>query len=351
MTKLVLNICLSVFRWVGDAKTQAHHRRADQVPCAIIYRAMRQLVPVLLSLSILMVAGCSTQAVPPGPTSAASTPIPDPSAAPTHRYTPTSTEEEPTLRPSATPTVTLTPTITRTPTPWSRIAPGIESRHVPVDLPDREVTFYVYVVRIDPSQVEFRVHYDPEQPRLVEEWQAEIGAGIVLNGGFFSGNGTPVGRIVMDGQEYGYPLNYGERSIGVAGIFSVLDGSVDLYAVGRSSYSPRGLRFDHALESYPMLVLPGSQPVYPTETGEAARRTVIALDNQRRVIVLVSDIPIFTLHSLAGWLANSDLNIDSALNLDGGRSSGLVVALPGEATVIPSYVPVPIVLGIYPKHR
>jgi len=170
---------------------------------------------------------------------------------------------------------------------------------------------------------------------------------MVLNAGFFSGNNTPVGRIVAGGDLFGFPLNYGARTIGVAGLFTVLDGEVELYAIGRSSYSPRGMRFDETVESYPVLVLPGRQPVYPTETGERARRTVIGLDDQRRVIVLISDLPVFSLHELAEWLAASDLNLDSALNLDGGRSSGLAVNLPGEDRVIPSYVPLPIVIGIY----
>ncbi|NDJ54431.1 MAG: phosphodiester glycosidase family protein [Chloroflexi bacterium] len=40
---------------------------------------------------------------------------------------------------------------------------------------------------------------------------------------------------------------------------------------------------------------------------------------------------------------------DVALNLDGGRSTGIAVNLPGEQRNIPSVVPVPIVLGIYPR--
>src|SRR5574341_68084 len=251
----------------------------------------------------------------------------------------------PTLTATSQPTATLNPT----PLSWDLLAPGIEATFVPVNLPGGTATSYAYVVRIDPSRVTFRIHYDPEQPRLMEEWQAATGAGVVVNAGFFAGNNTPVGRIVTEGREYGYPLNYGEETIGVAGVFGVVDGAVDLYAIGRSSFSPRGLRFDEAVESYPMLVLPGNQPVYPTETGEAARRTVIGLDSQHRVIILVCDVPIFTLHQLADWLASSDLQVDSALNLDGGRSSGLMVWLRGGNKLIPSYVPVPIIIAVYPN--
>jgi hypothetical protein len=99
-----------------------------------------------------------------------------------------------------------------------------------------------------------------------------------------------------------------------------------------------------------MLLLPGRQPTYPVDTGETARRTVIALDQQGYVVILLIDLPIFTLHGLSLWLAESDLGLDSALNLDGGRSSGLAAAIPGgESTLLPAYVPLPIVIGVYPR--
>jgi hypothetical protein len=181
---------------------------------------------------------------------------------------------------------------------------------VPINLEGETVTFYAYAVRVDPSQVMFRIHYDPEQPRLMEEWQAATGAGVVVNAGFFAGNNTPVGRIVVDGQEYGYPLNYGDGTIGVAGIFGVVDGAVDLYAVGRSSFSPRGLRFDE-VESYPRWFYLGiNQSTRPRLGGRTTACN--GLDNQRRVIILVCDVPVFTLHQLADWLAASNLQVDSA---------------------------------------
>jgi uncharacterized protein YigE (DUF2233 family) len=241
----------------------------------------------------------------------------------------------------------ITTTITLTPTPWERLAPGVEQRLIPYSLPEEEEAIvYLYALRLEPSRVTFQVRYDREQPRYMDEWLIETGVDIVLNAGFFSGNNTPVGRIVMGGDLFGFPLNYGEGTIGVAGLFTVLAGEVELYAIGRASYTPRGMSFDEAVESYPMLVLPGRQPVYPTETGERARRTVIGLDDQRRVIILVSDLPVFSLHELAGWLAQSDLNLDSALNLDGGRSSGLMVGLSGGGRLISSYVPLPIIIAI-----
>jgi uncharacterized protein YigE (DUF2233 family) len=311
------------------------------------------------ALAILVLwAGCS------GPVDeTAHLPAPTPSS--TARPSPGPTRTAPptiTVSPSATAARTPLPTAASSPSPspspdppplaWNAAAPGIGQRYVPVELPGASTPAYLYALRIDPDAVTFRVHYDPAQPRSIEEWQAETGALAVFNGGFFSGSSRPVGRIIVDGELFGaplYPTLYGDDSISIPGIFTVIDGAVEIYALGRSTYNPRGLRFDQAVESYPMLLLPGRQPVYPEDTGREARRTVIALDEQGNVIVLLIDWSYFTLYELARWLAASDLSLYTALNLDGGRSSGLAVNMPGEQAVFPAYVPLPIVIAVYPR--
>lgn len=191
------------------------------------------------------------------------------------------------------------------------------------------------------------MHYD-QVPHTIEEWQELTGAMIVVNGGFFSGRNTPVGRIVSDGTLYGFPLIYEEDSIGVPGLFAIVDGEPAIYSMGRSPFSPRGLRFDAAVECYPMLLLPGSQPGFERETGMLARRTAVGVDEHGNIIILFVDAPMFSLHRFARWLAGADLGLDSVLNLDGGRSSGIAVGL-GEGRVIPSVVPLPIILAVYPR--
>ena len=312
------------------------------------------------SLALLLVAfaaGCS-RAVdpdpggdPPAPTPRSARLLPSPPPAgdlPTATPTPPPTPTPIPPAPSPGPTFTPTPT----PPPWEPLAPGVSQRYVPVERPGAPGPSYLYALRIEPQYVTFRVHYDPQQPRSIEEWQAVTGASVVVNGGFFSGANRPVGRIIVDGELFGaplYPYRYGDDSVSIPGLFAVVDETVALYALGRSTYNPRGLRFDQAVESYPVLLLPGRQPSYPTETGREARRTVIAMDEGGNVIILVSDLPLFSLYELARWLAASDLGLDIALNLDGGRSSGLAVAVPGRSDLIPAYVPLPIVIAVYSR--
>lgn len=256
-----------------------------------------------------------------------------------------------------TPTPTLQPTSTRTPGPtatainlsWEPMAAGITHAEIPAIVPGTDAVSIVQAYRLDPKRVAFQVFYDPEVPHTIEEWMPITGAAIVVNGGFFATSHAPMGRIVTNGQMFGAPLDYGSDSIGIAGLFAVIDDSAAIYALGRDSYNPRGMRFDQAIECYPVLLLPGGQPTFPVETNSIARRTVIAIDEDGMVLLLVSNVDLFSLHRLADWLSNSGLRLDTALNLDGGRSTGLGVAIPGHAALMNSYVPVPVVLAINPR--
>jgi|GEM_PF-287017 len=301
---------------------------------------------VTAALMGALLAGCAVTATPV----AAETPLPIPGMAPA-----ASTPVQgviPTIGPTSTPTPRPTPTSTPLPAVWTRLAPGIEQRYLQAAIPEQEAYSTVYALRLDPAVIQFEVYYDPAQPRSMEEWQAFTGAPIIFNAGFFGQDNRPVGRLVVDGAEFGFPLirEYGPESLSISGIFAVTEeGEAAIYAVGRDSYSPRGMRFEQAIESYPMLLLPGQVPTFPEDTGKRARRTIIGIDEWGYVVVLLIDQPIYSLYETTHWLSGSDLRLDSALNLDGGRSSGLAVSLPGAPVLIPSYVPLPTVLMAYPR--
>ena len=71
---------------------------------------------------------------------------------------------------------------------------------------------------------------------------------------------------------------------------------------------------------------------------------MIAIDRSGQVLLVAVATPSFTLRELAEWLAASDLEIDAALNLDGGSSTGLLLASDGQYEQIDAFVPLPIML-------
>jgi uncharacterized protein YigE (DUF2233 family) len=120
---------------------------------------------------------------------------------------------------------------------------------------------------------------------------------------------------------------------------------VEVRSLVERPYSPTET-FDYALQSFPMLVLNG-EPAYQTADFDAARRTVIGVDGDGGVLLIFASWGGFTLAELSSYLASADLGLVNALNLDGGTSTGLILADPPEN--IPAFVAVPSVITISPK--
>jgi exopolysaccharide biosynthesis protein len=98
-----------------------------------------------------------------------------------------------------------------------------------------------------------------------------------------------------------------------------------------------------------MLVLPGGGLGFGAEreSHAAARRTVIAQDRYGRILFIVAPQGYFTLHQLSLYLTESNLNLDIAINLDGGGSTGILVANPWE--VIPPTRALPFVILVHAR--
>ena len=245
--------------------------------------------------------------------------------------------------PTPTPTVTPTPTLPPTPTPlpedtgWQSTQPGIEIRslNVSVGVNIERVT----IARLEPAAVTFRVLYAPGAPTLVSAWAQQTGAALVVNAGYFTEEQAVTGLTISNHEIFG--TSYGD----FAGMFAVTDaGEVSVRWLRTWPYDPyESLR--EAVQCFPVLVKPGGVMGFPADAddGRPARRTVIAQDRSGRILMLVAPRGFFSLHALAMWLAESDLDVDIALNLDGGASSGLWRP---QVAQIDSLAAVPVVIAV-----
>jgi len=180
----------------------------------------------------------------------------------------------------------------------------------------------VDVVKIDPAQVDLHVRYQPEAPLKVQEWYSTTQALVVINSSFFDSAHRAVGQLTTDGQSDGQSH---ER----------MEGAFYLTGVGAAVWplrgwtKPAGLQIIESIESFPMLLLPGGivNPEIPND-ARTARRTAVAVDRSGNLLFITTPSSSFTLHGMAVWLANSDLDIDTALNFDGGSSSGIAAWTP-----------------------
>ena len=293
---------------------------------------------ILLLASILVIAACA-----PNTLEAASLrPTLEAPRLPTRtaRSVPTLTLP-PAFAPTATPAPTLLPTVSIAADGWLAVRSGVQRREMYRAAAAK--TGRVLVVRIDPAQVDFHVQYQPDRPLRVTEWYSNSRALIVMNSSFFDGANRAVGQIVTDG-------------VGGGQAHERMQGAFYLTAVGATVWplhgwiKPAGLKVLEAVESFPMLLLPGGL-LNPdvSEDARAARRTVVAVDRAGRVVFIATPGSPFTLYGLAVWLANSDLDLDTALNFDGGSSSGLAVWTPTGVWGFDSANKVPAVITVETK--
>jgi len=247
-----------------------------------------------------------------------------------------------------TPSSVPTPRATAAPpfgdTGWRPAGTGLEQRDIELVVGGRTVD-HLFLVRIDPADYRFEIAYDARHPKSIEDWQTQLRARIVFNGGFFQVRGGqyyPAGLLVVDGQAFG------ETYVGYGGMFTVSAGAPGLRWLVSDPYRA-GEPLQYALQAFPMLVEPGGVLGFPAEREDnmLARRTMIGRDRAGRFIVLVTSSSYFTLHRLSAYLVASDLDLDVALNLDGGPSSG--IALSDPPVVVPAASKLPIVIAVYPR--
>ena len=229
---------------------------------------------------------------------------------------------------------------------WEMLRPGLERRRINI-IENQAVIEQLYLLRIDGGLYRFDVAYDPHTPLTLEQWLTTKEALVVANGGYYSHETendpyTANGLVIAGGQSHGF--SYGD----FAGMLAVDAQGAGLRWLRQQPYDP-GEPLLAALQSFPLLVKPGGELGFPAEyeDNRQARRTVIAQDRQGRLLLLAANQMHFTLHTLSAYLTASDLDLHIALNLDGGPSTGILLAEPEEG--LPAYTPLPLVILVYAR--
>lgn len=256
----------------------------------------------------------------------------------------------PSSPPRATNLPLATPVVAPSPprdTGWQQAVPGVEVRQLRLTDQNGVPGFGqsrapLTLVRLEPKHVRFRVLYAPARPRRVASWAEQAEALLVVNAGFFTEAGRATALVVSDGARWEQTYR------GFGGMFAVAGERVWLQSLAEQPYDP-AQPLDQAVQSFPMLVKAGGVPGVTDGGDEVAPRTAIAMDRDGRVLMLISPTPMFTLRDLASFLINSDLDVDTALNLDGGTSTGLWLKAGGLTIELDSVASVPAVIAVQPR--
>ena len=246
-------------------------------------------------------------------------------------------------------TPTPVPTVISTTEPtmeagWKLIQPGLEHRVFDIFGSQNQRVESLHIWRLDQNYFRLDVAYNAS-PKSLDTWQTETNAAIVLNGGYYSIANEryfPDGLTIVNGKTFGRSFN------GFGGMLTIQEDRAELRWLAMEPYHP-GEQIQAALQSFPILVEPGGKLGYGAEreSHARARRTVIAQDKNGRILLMVAPQGYFTLHQLSAYLTESDLNLDIAVNLDGGGSTGILVTNPRE--IISPTRPIPFVILVYPR--
>ncbi len=221
---------------------------------------------------------------------------------------------------------------------WQEIVIGLERRIVQV--PDTRAT--LTILRIDPTFFTFRAHYTPGDALRMSQWQSELeGATAFINTNFYDPENRILGLLVADG------VIYGSAFTTRGGMFAVQNGVPTVRSNTLQPY--QGEALEQAVQAFPMLVLNGTQAYTNTAPDRTTFRSAIGQDTSGRVLFMVTSQGGLTLLQLSAFLAQSDLNLTNAFNLDGGGSTMLSVQGTPLDFDFSVFDPVPAVLAIYSR--
>lgn len=237
----------------------------------------------------------------------------------------------------------------QTPTPstntWNKAAPGVETRQEIWKSPaGNGISDTVTIVRFDLHYVKLNVAYQPNQPLSMQEWMQKEQATALINGGYFDGMDHATALVISDGQVFGSSYQ------GFGGMLDVdAQGRVQLRSLSEQPYDPAE-NLTQATQCSPMLMLNGKRTRFDVN-NKVSPRSVVAVDKQGRLLFIVSPSLAFTLDEMATLLEKSDLGLVTALNLDGGSSTGLYVNASNQSqnVAIDSYVNLPLVIAVKEK--
>ena len=220
------------------------------------------------------------------------------------------------------------------PPQWRSLGKGLSFAEIQVIRQDNHVDTLT-AVKVDPAANAFRVQH--HQPQSITAWQQELSAPVVFNASYYDRNKQPCGLILSNGNPLG-PLRNGQmRGMFVAepkGMSPDLPRATIL-DLTITPINPKNLPWTQGVQSYPLL-LDHKGRIRVVNSTKTAQRTVIAIDRSGYILIINTNESYFSLYDFAHFLKDSTMEIDSALNLDGGAEAQLYVKTKDFEKISPS---------------
>ena len=226
---------------------------------------------------------------------------------------------------------------------WKKISRGIETCRLSWKNTQAAFATDIFMLRFNPEFIKTRVLYQHKLTSVKRIAESEK-AFAAINGSFFNPNGSPIGLIVQNNE---VRQKMPQRGMLNSGIFCLKYNRPQIFH--RNVFAMPGV--SQAIQSFPRLVNNGRRIQQLKNKHEVKRRSGIAVDYNGNIIIFATDTHLsgISLNDLQELLLRPQLNIRSALNLDGGRSSQLYFNYKNSTKHIIGLSDVPVFLGFFEK--
>lgn len=232
-------------------------------------------------------------------------------------------------------------------TAWRALAQGLEYRAI--SLAPANAGAYMHQFRLSPSHYRLTLtkaagHGNPVN--TISALRRQARAILAINGGYFAPDNAPLGYQRCGSQIICPDIAYGAA---FTGVFR-LDGQ-NCRLFHRDDYSPGTA--DFVLQAGPRLITEGE----PTSGlhSKSTRLSGIGVDTSNRILLYSTDFHGFITMAqcqriLLGPTNQGGVSPRYVMNLDGGRSAGISVAVSGFSLERPSFSHIPVAITVTRRH-
>ncbi|MFZ5515531.1 MAG: phosphodiester glycosidase family protein [Candidatus Zhuqueibacterota bacterium] len=226
---------------------------------------------------------------------------------------------------------------------WQSIGDGVDVLTLTSETENIPSGTNLFFIRFNSEKIQTFVLHD-KGLSTAEKMARDTNALAVINASFFRPEGQPIGLIIQEGK---ITNKLPTRGLLDSGIFCIKNGRP--YIIHRNYFQPSGIT--EAIQSFPRLIQNGTVVAQIAESDKRKRRSGIAIDAEGRIIIFISDTNLggVRFKEIQKILLKPNLNVRSALALDGGGSSQLCVNCKQFTKVIHGMTEVPVFLGFFPK--
>ena len=223
---------------------------------------------------------------------------------------------------------------------WQKIDRGLYYQKL--EIQKKSVPYTIHTFQINPTYYDLKpILQEPIKTTSIRSLVEKSGALLGVNANFFDPTGKPLGLVMKNGK-----VISAKKDISWWGIFSMEKNKAKI--VHSSDWSSKN-HPDVAFQAGPRLVVAGRVPALKDESSQ---KTAIGINRKGHIILLVTYYPL-SIRELAQLMSlpesKGGLDCNYALNFDGGSSSQLYAKIGDFELKVPSFVGVPVGLGVFRK--